>query len=103
VLAFVPGWTADFDEDGDVDSADLAQWGDDFGRTGGATKAQGNADGDADVDGGDFLAWQRQFGLDGASVQATAAVPEPATLLLTVLGLVLCYRRSLTSRRASLA
>ncbi len=43
---------ADFDNDGDVDGNDLAQWEDNFGA---------DADSDGDTDGADFLAWQRQF------------------------------------------
>ncbi len=48
--------SADFDNDGDVDGNDLAQWEGDFGLNG-----DSDADGDADSDGADFLAWQRQF------------------------------------------
>ncbi len=47
---------ADFDNDGDVDGNDLAQWEGNFG-----PNANADADGDLDSDGADFLAWQRQF------------------------------------------
>ncbi len=47
---------ADFDNDGDVDGNDLAQWESSFG-----PNANADADGDLDSDGADFLAWQRQF------------------------------------------
>ncbi len=47
---------ADFDNDGDVDGNDLAQWEDNFG-----ADANADADSDGDSDGADFLAWQRQF------------------------------------------
>ncbi len=47
---------ADFDNDGDVDGNDLAQWEDNFG-----ADANADADSDGDTDGADFLAWQRQF------------------------------------------
>lgn len=81
----VTPFTADFDEDGDVDAADLAKWKLGFGVKLDATHMQGDADGDADVDGADFLTWQRQLG-SATTATATAAVPEPATLFLLVLG-----------------
>ncbi len=69
----------------------------------------GDFDGDGDVDGNDFLVWQRDDATSGnltvwqdnfgavASVPATAAVPEPSTLLLLscgAIGLVVLRRRS---------
>jgi hypothetical protein len=69
--ASLPG---DFDDDGDVDGVDLAQWKDDFGVNG-----ESDADQDGDTDGADFLVWQQNW--TGAPVAAAgAAVPEPATL-----------------------
>ena len=40
-----------------------------------------------DADGADFLVWQRQLGLPAPAIAASAAVPEPATLAMVVLGL----------------
>ena len=79
-----PEYTADYDNDGDVDADDLAQWQGDFGGPG------SDADGDGDSDGFDFLAWQQQLG-SGVSVLATSttSVPEPSTLFLT--GLATCF------------
>jgi hypothetical protein len=57
----VPG---DFDGDGDVDTADLAQWRGDFG-----VNDDSDADSDGDSDGVDFLTWQR-----------SAAIPEPGIM-----------------------
>jgi len=76
VLAVVaaPNFAADFDEDGDVDDADLARWRAGFGAA--ATHMQGDADGDGDADGADFLTWQRQRG----SRQGATEIPEPSTL-----------------------
>jgi len=85
----------DFDEDGDVDAADLAAWDAGFGTTVGAEHHQGDADGDGDVDGADYLLWQRQLGstlgaVAAISSDAATAVPEPVTLLLGVVsGLLL--------------
>lgn len=76
------GFTADFDNDGDVDHDDLATWNVAYGIDAGA-----DADGDGDSDGRDFLLWQQQLG-GGA---APARVPEPSTLvgiLLTFIGYV---------------
>jgi hypothetical protein len=79
-------WSADFDEDGDVDGSDLARWKSGFGAPSPA-HMQGDADSDGDADGSDFLAWQRQLGSAG-SVAGAATVPEPATLLLIVSGVL---------------
>ncbi|HEX6961073.1 MAG TPA: autotransporter-associated beta strand repeat-containing protein, partial [Lacipirellula sp.] len=91
-----PAFTADFDEDGDVDSDDLARWTGDFGTTAGALHTEGDADADADVDGADLLAWQRQLGSGLPATPAAAAVPEPAAAALaafaTMLGMVTTRR-----------
>ena len=83
VLSVAPAFTADFDSDGDVDGADLAQWQGDFGAT-----PDSDADDDGDSDGDDFLEWQRQVG-SPPSVAASASVPEPAAAALLALAVVL--------------
>jgi T5SS/PEP-CTERM-associated repeat protein len=89
VLTVLPAFTADFDEDGDVDGDDLLQWQGDFGPS-----ALSDADNDGDSDGADFLAWQQQLG--SPSLQAeTTAVPEPmsgAMLLAGILALAAATR-----------
>jgi hypothetical protein len=87
---------ADFDGDGDADGQDFLIWQRGVGV--GTTKAQGNADGDADVDAADLAIWKGEFGqsaFGGPStivqgfvryVTATAAVPEPGTIVLAGLG-----------------
>lgn len=70
-------YAADFNNDGKVNSLDLAEWKTAFGAT-----AVGDADNDSDSDGADFLLWQRQFGSGVVSVAAASAVPEPATAAL---------------------
>ncbi|NOZ39404.1 MAG: hypothetical protein GXP24_04160 [Planctomycetes bacterium] len=75
-------FTADFDNDGDVDGSDLTTWETSFGAGAGA-----DADGDEDSDGADFLAWQRQFGSGVPVLSATQAVPEPTTFFLCLFGM----------------
>lgn len=68
--------SADFDEDGDVDAADLATWKGAFG-----VNLNGDANGDGRTDGSDFLVWQREY--TGANATAAAAaVPEPSSAAL---------------------
>jgi hypothetical protein len=86
---------ADFDEDGDVDGADLGRWTSNYAT--GSTHQQGNADGDGDSDGADFLAWQRQLGTSAPSVASGAVVPEPASAALLLLA-VLASLASITRR-----
>jgi hypothetical protein len=74
-----PLFSADFDEDGDVDATDLAIWDGAYD-----LNQLGDADGDNDSDGADFLVWQRQVGSKPA-VPAADAVPEPTTWLLFAL------------------
>ena len=81
-LRVVAGFAADFDDDGDVDAEDLAQWQGDFG-----VNSLSDADDDGDSDGADFLQWQRQVG-SAPTVAATTAVPEPASLVLLGIGAV---------------
>jgi hypothetical protein len=88
-----PIFSADFDDDGDVDPTDLAIWQGAYN-----LNQLGDADGDNDSDGRDFLLWQQQFGsapLVAVSTAASTAVPEPAAGCLAV-GLLLIsgqYRR----------
>lgn len=70
-------YAADFNNDGKVNSLDLAAWKTAFGAT-----PVGDADNDNDSDGADFLVWQRQFGSGVVSVAAASAVPEPAAAAL---------------------
>lgn len=71
--------SADFDEDGDVDSEDLDRWIAGFGLLNDAIHNSGDADGDMDVDGADFLAWQQNI-RPGIGLSSNATVPDPTLL-----------------------
>lgn len=92
---------ADFDDDGDVDGADLLIWQRGFGT--GTTSAQGNADGDGDVDAADLAIWKTQFGSTGLATGAAASVPEPAGLGLAglAMAMVAALRRRFSRRLAT--
>ena len=78
----VPSLDGDYDDDGDVDGADLTVWKNSFGQTGANLPADGNNNGA--VDGHDFLLWQRQFGQSSSATSAAAGVPEPASIVAAV-------------------
>ena len=85
--------SADFDEDGDVDIADLMIWQRGYGATGSGSLATGDANGDSNVDDLDLAVWHDQFGAGAGSLDAIAAVPEPAVWALALLGCPLMLRR----------
>lgn len=80
--AFPPG---DFDKNGVVNAADLAQWKGDFG-----INADSDGNGDGKTDGSDFLIWQRNY-TGGSALPAVASsaatVPEPASGVIVLLGI----------------
>jgi T5SS/PEP-CTERM-associated repeat protein len=97
---------ADFNGDGNVNSADLVNWKAGFGTSTGAAHSQGDADNDHDSDGADFLAWQRQFNGAPPALATADPVPEPAALLLALATLALTpsrmqnpHRLAIVSRR----
>ncbi len=71
---------ADFNQDGNVDAADLGVWQASFG-----VDAGGDADGDGDTDGADFLAWMTQQTGGSPSFSPAVGVPEPTALTLILL------------------
>jgi len=70
-------FTADFNQNGQVNGADLTKWKADFGVNGNS-----DANGDGKSDGADFLIWQQQFGSGVPASAAIGAVPEPASIAL---------------------
>ena len=87
----------DFNQDGIVDSADYVAWRNAVGQTGSNLAADAN--GDNVVDATDLGIWRAHFGMSvvagGAALGDAAAVPEPASLMLVVIGSLL----TLSSRR----
>ena len=85
---------ADFNGDGIVNSLDLLIWENNYPIASGALKTMGDADGDGDVDGSDFFKIQTDFGvLPVPPIVASSVVPEPSTLVMAMLTLVVCPRR----------
>jgi len=70
-------YSADFDEDNDVDGADFLAWQRGLGIVDGALPSQGDSDADGDVDRVDLVVWQESFG-DEAPEAASAAPVEPS-------------------------
>ncbi|MBN1855038.1 MAG: PEP-CTERM sorting domain-containing protein [Pirellulales bacterium] len=80
---------ADFDSSGEVDGLDFQIWEDGFGTTSGAQFRDGDANLNGGVDGTDFLFWQTEYHTHPGGVAASpAAVPEPATFAMALLGLL---------------
>ena len=80
---------ADFEEDGDVDSNDLARWEAGYAFPGAVPHVLGDADGDQDADGLDFLVWQTQYGSNNPlAISALNTAPEPTTAALLALACV---------------
>ena len=71
-------FSADFDENGEVTSADLSNWNSSYGLNGLAQHSDGDANGDRLVSGLDFLVWQRQLGLGTSPASPVTAIPEPS-------------------------
>ncbi len=80
VIRALVGLTADFNNSGIVDAADLAIWQSSYG-----INALADADNDGDSDGEDFIEWQRQLGLSPPISASTVAVPEPSTFVLALM------------------
>ena len=90
----------DFNGDGIVDMNDYKAWKNAFGSAN--TAADGNGDGT--VDAADFTIWRNSLGrvVFGAGPGATSSVPEPTTLVLTILAMAVgCLLRSRSATETS--
>jgi hypothetical protein len=92
--AAAPGVPGDYNGNGTVDAADYVIWRKNNGLVGGATAEQGDGTGDGNVTVDDYNFWRTNFGNGGgagAFVGTNAplqAVPEPSSLLVSVLGAI---------------
>ena len=81
-------FSADFDDDGDVDSTDYAIWRHAFG-----LNQLGDANGDNLTDARDYVLWRKQLGShsgDRFRRCSAAAVPEPGTAVLMFVAALAC-------------
>jgi hypothetical protein len=94
-LFVVASWmTGDYDHNGVVDAGDYVVYRDTFGQTGVGLAADGN--GNNQIDPGDFSVWRANFGnvaSTSGSATTTSAVPEPAAVLLLIIGIFACACR----------
>jgi PEP-CTERM motif len=98
--------TGDYNHDGKTDAADYTLWRDSLGST---TNLAADGNGNGTIDAGDFDVWKTNFGAvslgtgagSGAALPSanplSATVPEPATLVLLLLGMMARF----TARRAA--
>ncbi len=77
---------ADFDNDNDVDGEDFLAW--QRGYNTGSSHAEGDANDDHLVNAADLAIWESQYG-SAPPLQAIAAVPEPASMGLVMLALLI--------------
>ncbi len=77
---------ADFDGDGVVTGLDFLIYQQNFGATGQTDNSNGDANGDGVVDAADLAIYEGQYGTSPVTANV-AAVPEPSTVLLTMIAL----------------
>jgi hypothetical protein len=77
----------DFNGDGTVDAADYTVWQDNLGALD-ESALNGNGNGVNGIDQDDYILWKANFGSSGAGSGLANAVPEPAGLLLTLVGAI---------------
>jgi hypothetical protein len=99
-MVVAPPLVGDFNGDHTVDASDYTMWRDSLGGTGADMAA--DADHNGVIDQKDFLVWQTRFAEvygsaagvgSGAGAAGSAAVPEPATLLLVLAAMPFVFRR----------
>lgn len=89
----------DYNHNGIVDAADYTVWRDSFGQTGSGLAADGDNSGA--VDQGDYDLWTMHFGEHnpGSGAGSNGAVPEPATIWLVGVGLIMLAAYDRVNRR----
>jgi hypothetical protein len=99
---------ADYNRNGFVDLADFTLWRNSYGQTGTGLAADGNANGFIDT--GDYDLWRAHFGKSLSASTALASfepqsttIPDPATLAMLSLAIVLTFCRARAAPLRSLA
>jgi hypothetical protein len=91
-----PVLAGDYNDDGTVDADDYTVWRDNMGGTSLANETASLGV----VDGEDYDAWKANFGASsGLGAGANHAVPEPATMLSAILGILYLFSLASASRR----
>lgn len=85
-LIDVASENADFDGDGVVTGLDFLIWQSNLGLTGQTDNSNGDANGDGVVTAADLATWESQYGAAPPLSGSISAVPEPASLMLLLLG-----------------
>lgn len=81
-----PSLTGDYNANGRADAADYTIWRDTLGST---TNLTANGNGNTVIDAGDYDVWKQNFGQPAGSsaiASGSATVPEPAALVLFLVG-----------------
>jgi len=76
----------DYNRDGSVDAADYVLWRQTQGQMAEGLAADGNGDNEVDVE--DYAVWRANFGTGAGPALGSVAVPEPATWIFVLAGLV---------------
>lgn len=85
-LVFEPKFSGDYNEDGVVDAADYTVWRDSQGASGAGLAADGDDNGVVNDE--DYALWAANYGTTISSSTSATAVPEPTSLLLFSMALI---------------
>ena len=94
----------DYNVDGVVDSGDYLVWRRTSGQTGVTAYTSADGDGNSIINEADFDVWRTHFGQTAAGAGgglSTAAVPEPATIVIFAVAISVCglHRRRVTAQQ----
>ncbi|WP_425397132.1 hypothetical protein [Aeoliella sp.] len=88
VLSVQQGLPGDFNGDGAVTLADYTVWRNNLGAPDSVLPAGSTSDGSGFVDAGDYATWKESFAAMASASLANQPVPEPATAVLCLVGLL---------------